>query len=68
MKDKGIDGNTPVDKARETIAAELGNVNDFKGSLLNFVFDSKRDASIPVRLLKPDNDKQMWVFASPMTN
>ena len=68
MRDKGIDGNTPVDKARETIAAELGNVKDFKGSLLNFVFDSKRDASIPVRLLKADNDKQMWVFATPMTN
>jgi len=68
MKDKGIDGNTPVDKARETIAAELGNVKDFKGSLLNFVFDSKRDASVPVRLLKADNDKQMWVFATPMTN
>jgi len=68
MKDKGIDGNTPVDKARETIAAELGNVKDFKGSLLNFVFDSKRDASVPIRLLKADNDKQMWVFATPMTN
>lgn len=68
MKDKGIDGNTPVDKARETIAAELGNVKDFKGSLLTFVFDSKRDANIPVRLLKADNDKQMWVFATPMTN
>ena len=43
-------------------------MKDFKGSLLNFVFDSKRDASIPVRLLKADNDKQMWVFATPMTN
>lgn len=68
MKDKGIDGNTPAEKARETIAAELGNVKEFKGSLLNFTFDSKRDANIPVRLLKADNDKQMWVYATPVTN
>lgn len=68
MRDKGIDGNTPVEKARETIAAELGNVREYKGALLNFTFDAKRDANVPVRLLRADNEKQMWVFAAAATN
>lgn len=63
MRDKGIDGNTPVKEARELIADGISAIEKWDGTLLKFTFDDKRDAYIPGRLLKVDNDKKIWVYA-----
>lgn len=69
MRDKGIDGNTPVKEAREMIADGISEIQAWDGNLLQFTFDDKRDAYIPGRLLKVDNDNKIWVYAdSGMTN
>jgi branched-chain amino acid transport system substrate-binding protein len=70
MREKGIDGSTPVERAREMIADGLQRVPAWNGSLLYFTFDDKRDAYVPSRLLKADNRRQMWVYADepPKTN
>lgn len=63
MRDKGIDGNTPVKEAREMIADGISEIQSWDGSLLKFTFDDKRDAYIPGHLIKVDNDKKIWVYA-----
>lgn len=69
MRDKGIDGNTPVKEAREMIADGISEIQAWDGNLLKFTFDDKRDAYIPGRLLKVDNDNKIWVYADTgMTN
>lgn len=65
MRDKGIDGNTPVKEAREMIADGISAIEKWDGSLLKFTFDDKRDAYIPGRLVKVDNATKLWVYAGP---
>lgn len=70
MRERNIDGSMPAARARDLIADGLQKVEAWNGSLLYFTFDGQRDAYIPPRLVKADNQRQMWVFADepPKTN
>jgi len=63
LRAAGVDGNTPVDKAREVLKDGFVNLKEFKG-LLNHSFTKSGDDVMQVRLLKPDQVSKTWKFAN----
>ena len=61
LRRKGVDGNTPVDKARELLKDGMVELKEFKG--LNYeTFNAKGDGYIPMKALHIDPDKSEWAF------
>ena len=62
LKRKGIDGNTPADKAREALKDGFMETSQFSG-LLNHKITPEGDSVQQVRLLQPDLVNKVWKFA-----
>ncbi len=61
LRKKGVDGNTPVDKAREMLKDGMAAIKDFTG-LNHYTFTDKGDAYIPMKALQINPDKSEWAF------
>ena len=61
LKRKGVDGNTPLDKARELLKEGMVEQKSFKG-LNDEKFTEKGDGYIPMKALQIDPDKGEWAF------
>jgi len=64
LKQKGMDGNTPTDKARDAIKdgfAALKGWNDIYDLKIN----NERNGYVPAHLLRVDTDRKIWVYAVP---
>lgn len=62
LKRKGIDGNTPPEKAREALKDGFMETTQFSG-LLNHKISPEGDSVQQVRLLQPDLANKVWKFA-----
>jgi branched-chain amino acid transport system substrate-binding protein len=61
LRKKGVDGNTPIDKAREMLKDGMVALKEFRG--LNYSkFNDKGDAYIPMKALHIDSSKSEWQF------
>ncbi len=61
LRKAGVDGSTPVDKAREALKDGFVAIKDFKG-LNYYKFTDAGDAYIPMHALAIDPDKREWQF------
>lgn len=64
MRDKGIDGNTPVDKARQLIRDGLADVKGFDG-VTKLTMGKDRNGYIRSHLVKVDPESKMWKYVLP---
>jgi len=64
MREKGIDGNTPVDKARQLIKEGLAGVKSYDG-VTKLVVHNDRNGYIPSHLVKVDPEAKMWKYVLP---
>jgi hypothetical protein len=58
---KGVDGNTPVDKAREALKDGMMELKEYHG-LNDIKIRENGDAYVPTRAVRIDPDKGAWVF------
>lgn len=61
LKRRGVDGNTDVAKARETIREEFEKLKEFRG-LNNYTMRATGDGDLPHRILTPDAATKAWKF------
>jgi branched-chain amino acid transport system substrate-binding protein len=62
LKRKGVDGNTPIEKAREALKDGFMETKEFSG-LLNHKITPEGDSVQQLRLLQPDIAHKVWKFA-----
>lgn len=64
MRKKGIDGNTPVDKARDLIKTGLGELKSYDG-VTKLVMGSDRNGYIRAHLAKVNPESKTWKYVLP---
>jgi hypothetical protein len=64
MREKGIDGNTPITKARELMRDAMAELTGYDG-INKLVVGKDRNGYVKSHLIRIDSDAKMWRYVLP---
>jgi ABC-type branched-subunit amino acid transport system substrate-binding protein len=61
---QGVDGNTPIETAREKLKDAMTGIKHFRG-VNEFFFDNNGEGAPRTKLLRVDPSRGMYILANP---